>query len=161
MAEIDPVPAQYLTHVTAVNDCERVKPEDAGNRTLGLDVRETTGAYGKFVIAMPFRDTVAGAFYLAHGEAKTFAKAPQVGSRLKSGDFTFRNLHRSSRICQSFRTILENQGCLTEELSCGAANNNPNRPRLQRTFLQNQISNAGYPITKLDRHVLAVQTGRC
>jgi hypothetical protein len=46
-------------------------PEDAGDESLGFNVRETTRTYDEFVIAMSFCNAQRGVFYITHRQAQT------------------------------------------------------------------------------------------
>ena len=78
--QVDSVPRQYFTEITAINYGERIKTEDAGNQSLGFDVGQAAGADCEFIVSVPFGDTNAGAFHFPHGKAKAFAQTAQVQS---------------------------------------------------------------------------------
>ncbi len=62
--EVDAVPRQHLADIAAVDYGERVKPENTGYQSFGLDVGKAAGADGELVISMPFGNAPAGSFHL-------------------------------------------------------------------------------------------------
>jgi hypothetical protein len=52
MAQVHSIPGHEFAQVAAVDDRERVEPEDAGQNALGLDVGQAAGRNGKFLVAI-------------------------------------------------------------------------------------------------------------
>ena len=54
-----------------IDGSEGINSIDAGDESLGFNVRETTRAYDEFVIAMSFCNAQRGVFYITHRQAQT------------------------------------------------------------------------------------------
>ena len=71
LMKFDPIPAEYLAHVQAVNYRQRVQPVNAGHYTFSLYVREAARGNRELVIATSRRNTQAGVFDFSHREPET------------------------------------------------------------------------------------------
>ena len=74
------IPREQFPIVTAVNRCQRVETEDAGDNSLGLDIRQAAGRNGKFLACQPSRNLKTGALNIAHRAPERFPRSTKFVS---------------------------------------------------------------------------------
>jgi hypothetical protein len=68
--------------VTTINRCQGIKTENAGNNSLGFDVRQPAGGNTKFLASQPSGNLEAGVFNITHRATEGFPQNTKFVSSL-------------------------------------------------------------------------------
>src|SRR5882724_6853299 len=96
VVQVHAIPRKQFPIVTTVNRCQGVETENAGNNSLGFDVRQPTGRNTKLLASQPPGNLKAGVFNVTHRAAEGFSQNTKFVSSLE--------FHRSP-LCTFFENV--------------------------------------------------------
>src|SRR6266850_8512968 len=83
VVQVHAIPRKQFPIVAAVNRRQGIKTENAGNNSLGFDVRQPTGSNTKFLASQPSGNLKAGVFNVTHRVAESFSQNTKFVSSLE------------------------------------------------------------------------------
>src|SRR6266436_3204962 len=81
--QVHTIPRKQFSIVTTVNRCQGVETENAGNNSLGFDVRQSAGGNTKFLASQPSGNLKAGVFNITHRATEGFPQNTKFVSSLE------------------------------------------------------------------------------
>jgi hypothetical protein len=106
VVQVHAIPGKQFPIVTTINRCQGVETENAGNNSLGFDVRQPTGRNTKFLASQPSGNLKTGVFNVTHRAAEGFSQNTKFVSSLEFQQVTpsacfFENVTKRAAVFRS------------------------------------------------------------